>query len=108
MKTETAALSLNGPLTIKTITGARDILQAFIGENAQRGKTLTIDIDDAGECDLTVAQLVISAQKSVAAHGAKLKLAKPAAGNFLAVIERMGLLTGDKKQDGFWLEGKAI
>lgn len=108
MKTETAALSLNGPLTIKTIASARDILQAFIGENAQRGKTLTLDLDDAQECDLTLAQLVLSAHKSIAARGAKLKLAKPAAGNFLAVIERMGLLTGDKKKDGFWLEGKAI
>ncbi len=108
MKTETAALSLNGPLTIKTISSARDILQAFIGENAQRGRTLALDIDDAQECDLTLAQLVISARKSVTARGAKLKLTRPAAGSFLAVIERMGLLTGDKKQDGFWLEGKAL
>jgi ABC-type transporter Mla MlaB component len=108
MKTETAALSLNGPLTIKTIAGARDILQAFIGEKAERGETLTIELDDAQDCDLTLAQLLISARKSVAARGAKLKLAKPAAGNFLAVIERMGLLTGDKKQDDFWLEGKAV
>ncbi|HWU61127.1 MAG TPA: STAS domain-containing protein [Ensifer sp.] len=108
MKNETAALSLNGPLTIKTITGARDILHAFLGENAQRGKTVSLDIDDTEECDLTLAQLIIAAQKSVAARGAKLKLTKPAAGNFLAVIERMGLLTGDKKKDGFWLEGKAI
>lgn len=108
MKTETAALSLNGPLTIKTIASVRDILQAFIGENAQPGNTLTLDLDDAQECDLTLAQLVMSAHKSVAARDAKLRLAKPAAGNFLAVIERMGLLTGDKKQDGFWLEGKAI
>ncbi len=107
MKTETAALSLNGPLTIKSIGSARDILQAFIGENAQSGKTLSLDIDDTMECDLTLVQLVISARKSVSARGAKLKLAKPAAGNFLTVIERMGVLTGDKKQDGFWMEGKA-
>lgn len=108
MKTEVAALSLNGPLTIKTISGARDILQAFIGEKAARGKTLALDIDDTQDCDLTLAQLLIAARKSVAANGAKLKLAKPAAGNFLAVIERAGLLTGDRKQDDFWLEGKAI
>jgi ABC-type transporter Mla MlaB component len=108
MKTETSALALNGPLTIKTIANVRDILQAFVGEKAQRGKTLALDIDGTEECDLTIAQLVISTQKTAAAQGAKLKLAKPAAGNFLAVIERAGLLTGDKKQDGFWLEGKAI
>lgn len=107
MKTETAALSLNGPLTIKSIGSARDILLAFIGENSLRGKTLTLDIDDAQECDLTLVQLIISARKSVNARGAKLKLTKPAAGNFLAVIQRMGLLTGDNKQDGFWMEGKA-
>ncbi len=77
-------------------------------EKAARGKTLALDIDDTQDCDLTLAQLVIAARKSVAANGAKLKLAKPAAGNFLAVIERAGLLTGDKKQDDFWLEGKAI
>lgn len=108
MKTEVAALTLNGPLTIKTISGTRDILQAFIGEKAARGKTLALDIDDTQDCDLTLAQLVIATRKTVAANGAKLKLAKPAAGNFLAVIERAGLLTGDKKQDDFWLEGKAI
>lgn len=108
MKTDIATLSLNGPLTIKTISSARDILQAFIGEKAQRGKTLALEIDDAQDCDLTLAQLIISAHKTVAAHGAKLKLMKPAAGNFLAVIERAGVLTGDKKQDSFWLEGKAI
>lgn len=108
MKNEIAPLSLNGPLTIKTIGSARDILQAFVGEHAERGRTLTLDIDDASECDLTLAQLVISARKAIAARGAKLKLKKPAAGNFLAMLERAGLLTGDKKQDGFWLEGKAI
>ncbi|HZG28380.1 STAS domain-containing protein [Ensifer adhaerens] len=108
MKNDAAALSLNGPLTIKTISSARDILQAFIGEKAERGKTLSLDVDDAQECDLTLAQLIIAARKSVSARGAKMKLAKPAAGNLLAVIERAGLLTGDKKQDGFWLEGKAI
>jgi len=108
MKTEIAALSLNGPLTIKTIAGARDILLAFIGENAQRDTTLTIDLEDDQECDLTLPQLLISARKSVAARGANLKLAKPAAGNFLAVIERMGLLTGNQKQDDFWLEGKTV
>jgi ABC-type transporter Mla MlaB component len=108
MRTEAEALSLNGPLTIKTIGSARDILQAFIAEKAARGKTLALDIDGEEECDLTLAQLVVSAMKTAAERGAKLKLKKPASGNFLAVIERAGLLTGDKKKDGFWLEGKAL
>lgn len=105
--TTTATLPLKGPLTIRTVAETHAALIAFLNENGGAGRTLTLDIDDASECDLTLPQLLISARKTAAQSDTKIQLKSPATGNFLTVIGRAGLLTGDKEQDGFWLEGKA-
>ena len=103
----TNTLKLDGPLTIRTIADTKDVLSSFMEQKGGSGKTLTIDIGDDTECDLTLAQLLLSARKTAADGGMKIKLRGAAGASLLAVLERAGILTGDKKQDSFWLEGKA-
>jgi ABC-type transporter Mla MlaB component len=100
-------IKLNGPLNIRTIADTKDILMGFMTEKGGPGKTLALDISDSSECDLTLVQLLLSARKTAAEAGMKLKLKGPATGALLEVIERAGLLAGDKTHDSFWLEGKA-
>lgn len=104
--TSNATLQLNGPLTIRTVAESRDGLIAFLNENGGPGKTLTLAVDNGAECDLTFAQLLVSTRKTAASMETKLKLHTPASDNFLSVIERAGLLTGDTEKDSFWLEGQ--
>lgn len=100
-------LRLRGPLTIKTITNARDIIQVYLQESASLSRSLIIDIDGNADIDLTLPQLLLSARHTAERAGVAIALNKPADGNFLAVLQRAGLLCGDRQQDSFWLEGKA-
>lgn len=100
-------LHLHGPLTIKTITNVRDIIQVYVQESASLSRSLIIDIDGDEDIDLTLPQLLLSARETAGRAGVTIALNKPADGNFLAVLQRAGLLSGDRQQDSFWLEGKA-
>lgn len=107
MSEQPEILHLHGPLTIKTITNVRDIIQVYLQEAALRSRTLVIDIDGAEEIDLTLPQLLLSARQTANRAGVTVTLNKPADGNFLTVLQRAGLLRGDLQTDTFWLEGKA-
>jgi len=107
MSEQPEILRLHGPLTIKTITNVRDIVQVYLQEAALRNRTLVIDIDGGEEIDLTLPQLLLSARQTAARAGVAVALSKPADGNFLTVLQRAGLLCGDRHKDSFWLEGKA-
>ncbi|SCB18444.1 STAS domain-containing protein [Rhizobium hainanense] len=107
MSEQSEILHLHGPLTIKTITNVRDIVQVYLQEAALRNRALVIDIDGSEEIDLTLPQLLLSARQAAARAGVAVTLSKPADGNFLTVLQRAGLLGGDRQKDSFWLEGKA-
>lgn len=107
MNEQTEILHLHGPLTIKTITNVRDIIQVYLQEAALRSRSLLIDIDDNEEIDLTLPQLLLSARQTASRAGVTIALNKPADGNFLTVLQRAGLLGEDRQEDSFWLEGKA-
>lgn len=107
MSQQSEILHLHGPLTIKTITDVRDIVQVYLQEAALRNHALIIDIDSGEEIDLTLPQLLLSARQTAAHAGIAVTLSKPADGNFLTVLQRAGLLGGDRQKDSFWLEGKA-
>ncbi|MGY5774851.1 hypothetical protein [Rhizobium sp. LEGMi135b] len=107
MSQQSEILHLHGPLTIKTITNVRDIVQVYLQEAALRNHTLIIDIDGGEEIDLTLPQLLLSARQTADRAGVAVTLSKPADGNFLTVLQRAGLLCGDRQKDSFWLEGKA-
>ncbi|MGG6892541.1 STAS domain-containing protein [Rhizobium sp. BR 315] len=107
MSGQTEILRLHGPLTIKTIANVRDIIQVYLQEAASLRRSLVIDIDDSEEIDLTLPQLLLSARQTADRTGVRIALNKPADGNFLTVLQRTGLLCGDRHKDSFWLEGKA-
>lgn len=100
-------LHLHGPLTIKTIANVRDIIQVYLKEAASLSRALTIDVDGNEDIDLTLPQLLLSARQTADQAGVAIALSKPADGNFLTVLQRAGLLCGDRQKDCFWLEGKA-
>ncbi|NLR98240.1 STAS domain-containing protein [Rhizobium sp. P38BS-XIX] len=107
MSAQAEILQLHGPLTIKTIANVRDILQVYLQEAASLSRSLVIDVDGNEDIDLTLPQLLLSAQQTANQAGIHIALNKPADGNFLAVLQRAGLLSGDRHKDSFWLEGKA-
>ncbi|MFK0161300.1 STAS domain-containing protein [Rhizobium sp. NPDC090279] len=107
MSEQSEILHLHGPLTIKTITNVRDIVQVYLQEAALRSRALVVDIDGGEEIDLTLPQLLLSARQTANRAGVTMALSKPADGNFLTVLQRAGLLCGDRQRDSFWLEGKA-
>ncbi|MGV1791897.1 STAS domain-containing protein [Rhizobium lusitanum] len=107
MSGQSEVLRLHGPLTIKTIANVRDIIQVYLQEAALRSRSLVIDIDGSEEIDLTLPQLLLSARQTASGAGVTVALNKPADGNFLTVLQRAGLLCGDRQKDSFWLEGKA-
>ena len=98
MKRKSDTLVLSGPLTIKTIADTKDKVAAAIAG----GAAFAVDID-SDDVDLTLPQLLLSARESAAAAGLRLVLKKPAEGGLLSVLERAGLLTGDRTADSFWL-----
>ena len=100
-------VQLSGPLTIKTIAAAKELLQTGLTDAKAAGRMLTIEIDGGNEFDLTLPQLLLSACQTAKEMGVEITLNGPAEGNFRTVIERAGLLTGDKSKDSFWLEGQA-
>jgi ABC-type transporter Mla MlaB component len=107
MSQQSEILHLHGPLTIKTITNVRDIVQVYLQEAALRNRALVIDIDGGEEIDLTLPQLLLSTRQTAARASVAVTLSKSADGNFLTVLQRAGLLCGDRQKDSFWLEGKA-
>lgn len=107
MSARAEILHLHGPLTIKTIANVRDIIQVYLQEAASLGRPLIIDIDGNEDVDLTLPQLLLSARQTAGQAGVTIALNKPADGNFLTVLQRAGLLCGDRHKDSFWLEGKA-
>ncbi|MGZ9722198.1 STAS domain-containing protein [Rhizobium miluonense] len=107
MSGQTEILRLHGPLTIKTIANVRDIIQVYLQEAASLRRSLVIDIDGSEEIDLTLPQLLLSARQTADRTGVRIALNKPADGNLLTVLQRAGLLCGDRHKDSFWLEGKA-
>ena len=106
MSETNSTLLLDGPLTIKTIANVKDVVLASLNEAATGNKLLTIDINSQ-DVDLTLPQLILSARRTAEEMGLKISLKKPAEGNFLSVLQRAGLLSGDNKEDSFWLEGEA-
>lgn len=100
-------VQLSGPLTIKTIAAARELLQGRLTDAKATGHALTVEIDDENEFDLTLPQLLLSARQTATEMGVEVRLSGPVGPNFRTVIERAGLLTGDKNKDSFWLEGQA-
>lgn len=91
MTKDLKTLRLEGALTIKTVAETRDrLLVAF--EDAKANKhPLEIDIASDCDCDLTLPQLLLSAQKTAANEGIDLRIRADRGGRFSTTLERAGL-----------------
>jgi hypothetical protein len=96
-------LLLTGDLTIKSSMQTKRLIEeAFVG--ASNDKTmLLVDIADEHAADLTLAQLLLSAKNTADREEIVFRLAQPAAGSLLTVLERGGLIGADCPDNDFWL-----
>jgi ABC-type transporter Mla MlaB component len=97
-------ISFAGEVTISNIGQAHEQLAAALHEQ----QSLTVDIADVSETDLTFVQLLESARRKASETGVRLSLSKPATGSVLEVLQRGGFLddaTSDRAT--FWLQGAA-
>jgi len=90
---------LGGPLNLQTIGAAhRALVEALDG-----GGDVVLAMDPDPAVDLTLAQLIISARRSLQAAGAALTLAEPARGGLLDLLRRGGFLETAENR-AFWLK----
>jgi STAS domain len=91
MTEDLSTLRLEGALTIKTAAETREnMLAAF--RNAKAGKRpLEIEIAEDCDCDLTLPQLLLSAQATAARDGIELRIRATHRGPFFTTLERAGL-----------------
>jgi hypothetical protein len=91
MTKDLSTLRLEGALTIKTAAETREnMLAAF--QNAKVSKhPLEIEISEDCDCDLTLPQLLLSAQSTAARDGIDLRIRAAHRGPFFTALERAGL-----------------
>lgn len=94
-------LKISGPLTVRRVEQLGGELRAALSQSS----ILTLDVYDAPEADLSFVQLVESARKTASRAGGQVKLARPAEGALLAVLERGGFLnTTAPERSAFWTQ----
>jgi hypothetical protein len=84
-------LRLDGALTIKTAAETREAMLAAFSEAKANNRPLEIDIAEDCDCDLTLPQLLLSAQATAARDGIALRIRAPHRGPFFTTLERAGL-----------------
>ena len=95
----TLEVSLTGAQTIREAADTAELLRDAVA----KGEDLTLDCTGITEADLSFVQLVIAAQKSLAAKGHSVALSAPAQGALLAVLDKLGI--GPAGNQGFWFAG---
>jgi hypothetical protein len=99
-------LSLEGPLTIKTIVDVKAQLMSSMEKAGARGVPLVVKIDKDADCDLTLPQALLSARKTAQGNGITLTLDVPQEGPFLTVLQRGGFPLDAANQTSLWLNGQ--
>jgi ABC-type transporter Mla MlaB component len=95
----TGELRLSGPLVLRH---AADLRQSLLDAVATYDHVI-LDIPDDCIADISVVQLLVSAQVSASAGGKQISLKKPSAGVLRDVLEQGGFLASDNT--GFWTRG---
>jgi hypothetical protein len=91
MSQDLSTLRLEGALTIKTAAATHETMLAAF-RNAKAGKRpLEIEIAEDCDCDLTLPQLLLSAQATAARDGIELRIRAAHRGPFFTTLERAGL-----------------
>jgi len=91
MTEELTTLRLEGVLTIKTATETHEQLHLAVQHAKRTKRPLEIDISDDCDCDLTLPQLLLSAQAMAARDGIDLRIHATPKGAFFTTLERAGL-----------------
>jgi STAS domain len=91
MTEDSKTLRLEGALTIKTAAETRDRLLAAFRDAKAAKQPLEIDIAEDCDCDLTLPQLLLSAQETAAREGVDLRIRAAGRGAFFTTLERAGL-----------------
>jgi ABC-type transporter Mla MlaB component len=94
------SLSIDSPLTIRNIPSAYTRVLDFISSN----DVICVDVDRDLDVDASGLQLLASAHAFAVQNGKQIRLAKPADGKLLDVLERAGFLEAvADEQRNFWL-----
>ncbi|MFN3634573.1 MAG: STAS domain-containing protein [Rhizobium rhizophilum] len=91
MSEDLKTVHLEGALTIKTATETHGRLVSAYREAKAASGALEIDIADDCDCDLTLPQLLLSAQETAAREGVELRIRASADGALFATLERAGI-----------------
>ncbi|MBA5802546.1 STAS domain-containing protein [Rhizobium changzhiense] len=94
--------SINFPdvLTIRNMSE----LYSKITDEFHSNDTITINIPEGAEADLSFVQLIESSRRQAKAKGKTFKLSSPASGSVLKVLERAGFIESfDREDANFWL-----
>ncbi|MFD1744491.1 hypothetical protein ACFSE1_03360 [Rhizobium helianthi] len=97
---ETLRLSLGEDLGLRKASEHHEKLIDAL----QSHSSIIIEFPDNHQADVSTVQLIESARIFASTCGKKLKLAKPASGSLLSVLERGGFLTNTTPEDSnFWM-----
>ena len=91
MTEDLSTLRLEGTLTIKTAAETRETMLAAFRDAKASKRPLEIDISEDCDGDLTLPQLLLSAQATAARDGVVLRIRAAHRGPFFTTLERAGL-----------------
>lgn len=95
-----AALSFGEDISLRKIS---EHYESLI-EGIQAHSSIVIEFSDNHQADVSTVQLIEAARIFASTCGKSMKLAKPASGSLLSVLERGGFLTNIVPEDSrFWL-----
>ena len=98
-------LCLSQNLTVRAITAVQQEMLQFIDKN----KSITIELSDDCQIDISFVQLMESARIYAGTAGKPFALARPASGSTLDILQRSGFLEGLSAEDEkFWLHQGGI
>ena len=106
MSKSSEILSLEGPLTIKTIADVKARLTSSMEKASARGVPLLVKIATDADCDLTLPQALLSARKTAQSSGLTLTLKVPEEGQFKTVLQRGGFTPDATNHTSLWLNGQ--
>ncbi|EKF61647.1 hypothetical protein QWE_00555 [Agrobacterium albertimagni AOL15] len=105
MSDELKTVHFKGALTIKTATETHDRLLAAYRQAKAAGTALQIEIADDCDCDLTLPQLLLSAQKTAVREGVELHIRASDKGALFATLQRAGISAATGSADRLIING---
>lgn len=105
MSEDLKTVHLKGALTIKTAAETHESVLVAYREAKAGGGALQIEIADDCDCDLTLPQLLLSAQKTAVREGVELHIRASDKGALFATLQRAGLSAATGSADRLTING---